>query len=206
MKEIKADILGLFPTPLVDTSLGREITQIERDYIDSLENERNDNVLNYVSKNTYVLESEELSDIKHRIESALKFYIDNIICPNDSINFYITQSWLTWTYKGGSHFSHVHSNSVVSGVLYIDVDETMDNITFSKDNLDVFDFNKKIYNPFNSESWEIPVKNNKIILFPSTLKHGVNTTQNSNTRISLSFNTFFNGSAGVGDKLNKLIL
>jgi uncharacterized protein (TIGR02466 family) len=203
---IEANVSGLFPTPLIETTLGRDITDVERNFINSLENERNNNALNYVSKNTYVLESEELSDIKHRIESALKFYVDSIICPNDGINFYITQSWLTWTYKGGSHFSHIHSNSVVSGVLYIDVDETMDNITFSKDNMDVFDFNKKIYNPFNSESWEIPVKNSKIILFPSTLKHGVNTTQNPNTRISLAFNTFFNGSAGVGDKLNKLIL
>jgi uncharacterized protein (TIGR02466 family) len=204
--EIKADVLGLFPTPLVETSLGREITQIERDYIDSLEKEQINNLDNYTSKNTYVLESDELSNLKYIVESSLKFYVDNIICPNKDIEFYITQSWLTWTYSGGSHFTHVHTNSIVSGVFYIDVDPLTDNIIFSSGKNDVFDFETKNYNPFNSPTWQIPVENNKIILFPSTLLHGVGPTQNKNTRISLGFNTFFKGSIGVSDKLNKLII
>jgi uncharacterized protein (TIGR02466 family) len=142
--------------------------------------------------------------MKHRIELAIKFYVDSIISPSVDISFYITQSWITWTYPGGRHFSHIHTNSVVSGVLYIDVDPTSDNIVFSKSGEGVFDFRPKNFNPFNSDNWHIPVENNKIILFPSSLKHSVNPTSNPNTRISLGFNTFVTGLLGADGNLNKL--
>ena len=204
--DITANVSGLFPTPLVETSLGRNVTDAERNFINSLENNKNDNLFNYVSKNSYVLEDSILSDMKRRIESALKFYVDNIICPNDGIDFFITQSWITWTHPGGRHFSHIHTNSVISGVLYIDVDPTTDNITFSKSNDDIFDFKPKNHNPFNSDDWFIPVENNKIILFPSSLKHSVRPTTNPNTRISLGFNTFVSGLLGADGNLNQLRL
>lgn len=204
--DITANVSGLFPTPLVEASLGRNITDAERNFINSLEKDKNHNLFNYVSKNSYVLEEETLSDIKRRIEYAMKFYIDNIICPNDGIDFFITQSWITWTYPGGRHYSHVHTNSVLSGVLYIDVDPKTDYIVFSRTNDDVFDFKPKNFNPFNSDNWNIPVENNKILLFPSLLKHSVNPTTNPNTRISLAFNTFVSGLLGADGNLNQLKL
>lgn len=204
--EIQANMSGLFPIPLVESSLGKELTNDERFFIDSLENNKNENIYNFVSKNSYVLEESVLSDIKYRIERAIKFYVDNVICPSDNINFYITQSWVTWTYPGGMHFSHIHTNSVISGVLYIDVDPTTDNIIFSRGNDDVFDFKPVAHNPFNSDNWYVPVENGKILLFPSTLKHSVNPTKNPNTRISLAFNTFVSGLLGADGNLNSLKL
>lgn len=203
---IEANVMGLFPTPLVESSLGRNLTDEERKFIDSLEKDKNDNIFNYVSENSYVLEDSRLSDIKYRIECAIKFYVDNIICPGDDIDFYITQSWITWTHPGGRHFSHVHTNSIISGVLYIDVDPTTDNITFTKGDDNVFDFKPSVFNPFNSDNWIVPVENNKILLFPSSLKHSVNPTKNPNTRISLAFNTFVTGLLGANGKLNMLKL
>ena len=45
------------------------------------------------------------------------------------------------------------------------------------------------YNSWNSPVWRMPVKEGKLILFPSWLKHGVQPNLNkTESRISVSFN------------------
>jgi hypothetical protein len=43
----------------------------------------------------------------------------------------------------------------------------------------------------------IPVANKDIVLFPSNLNHSVPENVGTNTRISLAFNSFFEGSLGI---------
>ena len=47
---------------------------------------------------------------------------------------------------------------------------------------------------------------NDIVLFPSSLIHGVFPKKGTNTRISLSFNVFFKGKIGNAERLTELTI
>ena len=70
------------------------------------------------------------------------------------------------------------------------------NITFVK--------NTEDHNPYNSNSWYLPVQRGRLLLFPSSLRHSVSTVSTDMNRISLSFNVFVKGV--VGDANNKTFL
>ena len=62
------------------------------------------------------------------------------------------------------------------------------------------------WNPFNSFEWSFPMKTGNIILFPSSLNHGVKQKEGKNTRVSLSFNTFVKGVLGKAEQATELRL
>lgn len=49
------------------------------------------------------------------------------------------------------------------------------------------------YNEYNSSNWTIPVKEGKLLLFPSGLQHSVPYNLSVDTRICLAFNVLIKG-------------
>ncbi len=134
-------------------------------------------------------------------------YFQKIITPKDNVSPYITQSWVNWTQSGEEHHKHAHSNSIFSGVFYIDADEEYDSIVFFKRHTyESLTIEPNEFHLFNSESWNFKVKTGDIILFPSTLGHKVESKVGDNIRTSLSFNTFVKGTIGVDKNLTELKL
>ena len=133
-------------------------------------------------------------------------YFDKVVCTDNSIVPYITQSWLNYTKTDQFHHMHNHPNSYISGVFYIDVDDKVDKITFHKANYLAIELYKTKYNIFNSNSWRYPVKTGDIILFPSSLEHAVDKKKGTNIRISLSFNVFLKGTIGNKFKKTELVI
>lgn len=167
---------------------------------------------NLTSTETNVLELESYSTIRDRIMSGLDEYINNVLFIDPQHEFYITQSWLNFNPPGSSHHRHNHSNSLISGVYYIDTTPE-DSITFvSHYNSNTITNNATLqidvseYNITNSNIWTVPVKNNDIIFFPSTLLHEVSPNNSDKNRISLSFNVFVKGNLGTTITLNELNL
>ena len=70
----------------------------------------------------------------------------------------------------------------------------------------MIDVEAKEWNVSNSKSWWFEVGIGKLVMFPSSLTHMVQTVDHEETRISLSFNTFLKGKLGVTDSLTELIL
>ena len=121
----------------------------------------------------------------------------------------MTQSWLNYTEANQHHHKHEHPNSVVSGVLYFDSDKEKDKILFSnpegyKQLVPAIDNTK--FNLWNSSTWFFPVETGDLFMFPSSTTHQVETKQGNNTRTSLSFNTFYEGTLGSLDILTELKL
>jgi hypothetical protein len=94
----------------------------------------------------------------------------------------------------------------LSGVFYIDCDEKLDKIVFYKDKYETIKLEIEQHNLWNSDSCIFYVKPGDIILFPSHLKHMVETTQSDKTRISLAFNIFIRGQIGKKEFSSELIL
>jgi len=206
MKESNFEISGVFPVPIFHTELDREFTEKELNFCKNQINDANDNIGNNTSNNNYLLEEKELKDIKNFIEKNIKVYMDNIVCPADDTQVYITQSWINYNGQNQFHHEHSHPNSYISGVLYIKADEIIDSINFTNRQHSFIQPLIKNYNIWNSKDWWYPVKSKKLIIFPSSVTHNVFQKNDSNIRISLAFNTFVKGNIGSNVRLNELKL
>jgi uncharacterized protein (TIGR02466 family) len=196
------NIINLFPTLAVIDNIGREFTKEEHDVIERLERVKNTG--NHNSKDSYVFEH-SLQELKKLADQKIKEYATLRYAPSRDVEFYITQSWLNWTKPGEVHHAHYHQNSLISGVIYINAKED-DRIFFHKKSSPTVKIETKDYNPYNSDSWWVPVKTGDIILFPSDLSHEVEPVTHDETRISLAFNVWVRGSLGTTESLNELIL
>ena len=105
---------------------------------------------------------------------------------------YISNSWFNFQQPGSSLRLHMHQNSIVSGALFVNVDEYSYGIHFENPNpfsqFSNFMQNHSTERTFASYK-HIPVKN-QLVLFPSWLKHGSNYQKNqTKDRLVLSLNT-----------------
>ena len=180
---MKDTIYEIFPTAIFKTNMNRRLTNKEKKIVDDNHLELNNNFGNRTSKNTYVLEEKNFSSLKKFVISGLKKY-----------------------YKDVLKVTNNHANSYVSGVLYLNVVEDIDQIVFHKSEYLNFSFNTKETSQYNSNIWKINIQNGDLVLFPSHLQHDVPFRKHNSTRISLAFNSYFKGVVGEDYKLNKLII
>ena len=200
----------LFPEPLYFSNLERVLTQKELKILNEHEKKTYKNAGNTTSNDNYVLEHKALKNLKKDLHTKIMDYFDKVICTDDPITPYITQSWINYTKRDQDHHRHSHPNSLVSGIFYINADKKVDSVTFYKGYLDHTKLNIKLditkYNTFNSSSCTFPVETGNILLFRSSLEHAVNKKKGNNIRISLSFNIFIKGTVGNKADLTELII
>jgi uncharacterized protein (TIGR02466 family) len=203
MKESFID--DLFPIAVYRNNINRNFTEQELQFVNNQQNNCVKNEGNIYTEDNYILNRKEFKNIKIFLEDCCKDYLEKIICPENNIELYITQSWLNYTKENQFHHKHSHPNSVVSGVLYFNCNK--DSIKFYNSNINhTIKPLIKNYNFWNSETWTFPTKTGELFMFPSSLNHGVDIKKENNIRISLSFNTFYKGVLGSDIALNKLIL
>jgi uncharacterized protein (TIGR02466 family) len=195
---------NIFPTTVGIVELGREFTKKEIDIFNKLERRANEG--NQTSTNYKVLELKEFKKLKEFVTTSVNEFLQKTICPKEDIELYVTQSWVNYTNKGQFHHKHAHPNSFMSGVLYLNANIEKDKIYFYKDGYNQLHVEPKEWNITNSSSWWFEVGTGKLVMFPSSLTHMVQTVDHEETRISLSFNTFLKGKLGVTDSLTELIL
>jgi uncharacterized protein (TIGR02466 family) len=203
---IEPTINSIFPTPIYMSKLDRGFTKQELQFVDNQKNKCSKNSGNINTKDNYILNRKEFKNIKKFLDKHCKEYLETIICPKNNIELYITQSWLNYTETNQFHHKHAHSNSIVSGVFYINCHEELDKIKFFKEGHQTIKPEIKDWNLWNSETWWFTVKTGDIIMFPSSLTHMVETKEGTNTRISLAFNVFIKGTIGNNKNLTELIL
>jgi uncharacterized protein (TIGR02466 family) len=99
-----------------------------------------------------------------------------------------------WTnVKHDKHFgvSHLHPNSIISGVFYVNVPFGSGGITFERPDNQELCFRVLEPNAYSCKHFTVDSKENMLLLFPSFMRHRVevNRFQNAHDqRISISFN------------------
>lgn len=197
---------GIFPIPVLRTNIDREFTDEERNYFARTQENTCANVFNTRTASTYVLDAAELRSVRSFIEEHVKIFGRRTISVSKDVEFYITQSWINFTKPGESHHKHVHTNSLISGVLYLNAIKDTDKIYFYKDVKAMLNVWNPEANWYTADSWFFSVGSGDLILFPSSLAHGVEETKGSHIRVSLSFNAFVRGDLGAEEHLNRLRL
>lgn len=177
------------------------MTNIEREFTEEEYNSVSENALHVVhslgnnqSKNSFVLERQELKSIKNFCLQSIEFYWKDILKASENVKPIITQSWLNYTNKGESHHKHSHPNSLLSGVFYFSAEN--DVIRFHSPTRSQLEVKPTEYTMLNSLSYGINVKNGDCAIFPSYLEHDVPESNGDHTRISIAFNVFPEGILG----------
>ena len=111
--------------------------------------------------------------------------------------FTITQCWSNCAEYGKQHHEHVHPNSFLSGILYLN--NTDAKTTFVGNNIWNYfyknDSNIRVTDPLNILHREDCVAG-KLILFPSNIVHMVPENSSTSNRYTISFNAFPSGQIG----------
>lgn len=199
-------VKALFPLPLGVYHLGRPFSPEEITFTLECYKDKRFTGVNGISNNSYVLNSKEMTAIKAFVENSLDQYLNEADPFPDTASLYITQSWFTFTEKDQYHHIHNHPNSYVSGVLYFNVDPSVDKIYFKHPYQRQILIEKKQYTPFNCDEWTVVAEIGKLLLFPSYIDHYVKDYHGDRPRISLAFNTFIKGQLGSDIALTGLKL
>jgi uncharacterized protein (TIGR02466 family) len=164
------------------------------------------NFLSSVDKN--VLDRPEFRELHEVCLREVNVYAREVLGVSRKIEFYITNSWVNVHGRGHSAGAHVHHNSLISGVLYLQVGEATGDLVFHRDVLSLvpfppaLDLDMDSFNIYNCKSWGHKPKTHDICLFPSVVMHSVDPNESDEERWSLAFNVFARGEIGAIHKLS----
>ena len=170
------------------------------------------------TENKKILHSLELEILKSKIQMHVDYFVHDILDCDNNLNFEIQNSWVNRHKEKDFAGIHRHSNSIISGVYYLQTDTQSGAIVFQKDKsyynlwtdtIEIgFNYQKtndqSKLNNFNSDAWGIYPQPGDLLLFPSLLYHSVLESQSQKIRYSLAFNVFPKGD--FGDHINHLKL
>lgn len=200
----KFEVIPLAGIPIFVRDMPRTLSDDERIFLENLEEVKLP-YGNYISKNKSILEEEKFNNLKLDLEKELLRYTRDVLKIKQ--DFYITDSWSTRNPKNSSHHSHMHPNSIFSGVYYVDVpDGDLEFHYYPRPMSKDFNFEYDIleWNIFNSFSWSVKPNKGTIIIFPSWLRHRAKENFSSENRRIIGFNSFVKGAFGTEDAINRV--
>lgn len=116
---------------------------------------------------------------------------------NEEVKLVISECWGTKTTRFQKHHVHTHSNSIISGIVYLTdhPDATTEFYTknewcWTEDLLKIGKSNKLM------KVASVKPAVGKVILFPSNILHSTRPNLSDKERYTLSFNTFISGRIG----------
>ena len=198
----------LFPTPVYQNNIAVD----EEGFNDIIGYEYEE----MPSKNGHYTTNKKILDIiprlKEKIQEHINCYVYQHIKISTEYNFHILNSWVNRHDIGDEASTHIHSNSLISGVYYLKTPKDSGRPVFHKpsgtNNLltDLFDFRLTEANIINKSRYTIDIKEGDLLLFPSHLQHSVEKSQTNEWRYSLAFNVWVSGTFGDPDTIDELII
>ena len=108
--------IDIMPTPIYKDKLGYKLTSQQRDTLDNLVIHPNE-----LSEEKSILDRPEFKSMKDIVFSHVEKYEKDVCGFKSSLSFKLTESWYKETVPGDNHPSHNHPNSMLSGVVYLNV-------------------------------------------------------------------------------------
>ena len=201
-KEFEYSVTPLFAIPVFNTMV-EPISDGLKNFVFNLEYERMFVGNGYYSTDKYVLHRPECKPLYEAIMFRLNLFTHDFLHTTPDIHFEMTNSWVVKHERGDWGQAHVHTNCLLSGVVYLQTDDKSGKIVFRKEtgynNLfpNGVDVDFTTWNIFNARSWSFQPHDNELFIFPSTLLHSVDRNDSDTERYSLAFNFFPRGKFGT---------
>lgn len=195
----QSKILALFPIPVYVSKLNSLTHELKQLIVDQ-EYELMHSKKGFYTVNQSLLNLTELKNVREEVDAHVENYAKNILKVDEKQKFYMTNSWAVKHRTGNHADTHLHTNSLISGVFYLYQNSEYGNLQIQKHYYNLFpttvspDFSE--YNMLNSTTWTIESQENSLILFPSTTLHSVSSNNSQYTRYSVAFNYFIKGNFG----------
>lgn len=195
------NIVPFCPIPIYQGSVN--FTSEDYQNLSSCEMHRLSTGNGYASKSSYVLNESKFDLLREKIYAEVNNFLHEQLRVDDQINFELQNSWVVKHEKGDWAHRHCHKHSMISGILYLNVDENSGSLVFHKDNgwenifPKMIEFPYKDFNNLNALTWSIKPKVGEVILFPSHLDHSVTENLSHITRYCVAFNFFPRGTFGI---------
>ena len=143
-----------------------------------------------------ILLQPEFEEVRIWIEKCAKDFLDNVL-EMEYEEFFLTESWLNISGKGGYQKIHNHSNSILSGVLYLKSEPGHPPLEFKKQKMEFEPFislteHYKKGNPNTAHTLAFPCTQNTMLVFNSHLYHGHDASVLEEERISIAWNSLVN--------------
>lgn len=158
----------------------------------------------------FILKQPEFVDLEKSIIECAGRYVFDYMKSKRNINIEVLNSWINVHHPGDWAQPHIHGNSILSGVYYLDHPENSGDISFDRPLTGSTPFQSIIYldytepTDYNCENYNFAVTPGKILLFPSYLAHSVEKNKSQEKRYSLAFNLYFRGK--IGEDITKVTL
>jgi uncharacterized protein (TIGR02466 family) len=135
-----------------------------------------------------------LNDLFKEIINHSSLFMKEIQLKNYD-NIKIDNIWININGFKDSNNMHIHPNTLISGVYYVNSFENAGKLNFNRDAVMTYDWNEKTIetlNQYNSYSFFVKPVIGNLVLFPSWLSHSVSPNQSqTQERISISFNIVY---------------
>ena len=143
-----------------------------------------------------ILLHQDFKEIKNWIQECAEDFLDNVL-QMEYEEFFFTESWLNMSGKGGYQKIHNHSNSIISGTLYLQSEKGHPPLEFRKQKMEFEPFislteHYKKGNPNTACTLGFPCTQDTMLVFNSYLYHGHEASQIESERIGLAWNGLVN--------------
>lgn len=197
------NIISLFPVPVYTTIVSHDYNFLLQE-IKKLPFREMPEGGGEISSSKQVLDIDCFKSLKNDIDKHLKNFTSNCLATVDC-EFYIKSSWIIKLTKDNFSRGHIHGNSLLSGVIYLQSDSDSSLLNFTKDSKYNNLFSSSItpnyreYNQYNSDIYTGTTEQGRLYIFPSNLMHNVPPHKSNQERYSLSFDCFVKGIFGKAD-------
>ena len=131
-----------------------------------------------ITNDKQVLNHDICTPLKEQVQVGMNEFILNYYKVQFDGKFFIHRSWVLEHQPGHWSQPHSHPNSILSGVLYLDVPADSGEIQFHKPdnyhnwiNTDTLRFMVDEFHEYNCDTWRIPPTTGQMFRFPSHLRH-----------------------------------
>ena len=138
----------------------------------------------------------EFKEVKEWVQKCAEDFLTNVL-QIEYEEFFFTESWLNISGKGGYQKIHNHSNSIISGTLYLKSEKEHPPLEFKKQKMEFEPFislteHYKKGNPNTASTLGFPCTQDTMLVFNSHLYHGHDANKLESERIGLSWNGLVN--------------
>ena len=202
MEEGEFRLHNLWPIPVYENKLN-PFNQQWLDYaINSANYERMHSDNGDITINRYILDVPEFADLKKHVQHHCDILMKKYFGTKTNAEFYLQNSWINRHNKDDWGQIHNHQNSLLSGCLYLGVNNKTGGIRFYKGShwINMLPISVSLeyekLNHVNSAFYTITPEQGSIVIFPAHLEHCVERNESDEARYSLAFNFYVRGHLG----------
>lgn len=145
----------------------------------------------YGSRDRLYDDSPTFFELKEKIDAHLKRYLKALHYHVNPQSLTLNTMWMNVMPKGAYHTMHIHPQSVISGTYYVNANKRTSAIQFEDPRMGFF-MNSPLVDTQAPEQFQrffqIHPHAGEVVLFESWIRHEVTENQDSEDRISVSFN------------------